>query len=186
MSIQPELIELPFGTPGKIFRSPMPFGSLDPGGLLIPAYQAAGIRGVLVLAENEQILEKTGFDLLAYYRELGLVVLHFPIPDYAVPKIEAVAAALAALEGRAHAGSTPLCTAMRVLGGRAPCWLAWLSACSTWMPVTQSAGCRNPSPAPSRCESRRISSISSLSIKGKGINILFPSPLGRGIRGEGI
>jgi hypothetical protein len=104
MAASPELTELPFGTPGRIYRSPMPFGYRDPAGVLISAYHAAGITGVLVLAEAEECLEKTGLDLLAYYREQGWEVLHFPIPDFDVPQSAAVEGALAALEARARAG----------------------------------------------------------------------------------
>jgi protein-tyrosine phosphatase len=98
------LTELDFGTPGRVYRGPMPFGREDPNGLLFPAYRSAGISAVVVLAEAEECLRKTGRDVLAFYREQGLEVIHAPIPDFAVPIGESFEKALQAVEKRARAG----------------------------------------------------------------------------------
>lgn len=98
------LTELPFDLPGRIYRSPMPFGPFDMDGSLFQSYQAAGITGVVVLAEAQECIEKTGRDLLAFYRSQGLEVIHCPILDYCVPEWETLKAALNALIERARAG----------------------------------------------------------------------------------
>lgn len=98
------LTELPFRLPGRIYRSAMPFGAFDPDGTLFQAYQAAGITGVVVLAEAQECLEKTGKDLLAFYRQQGLEVIYCPILDYCVPESQLLEAALEALIERAQAG----------------------------------------------------------------------------------
>lgn len=99
-----DLTELPFHLPGRIYRSAMPFGAFDLDGTLFQAYQAAGITGVVVLAEAQECLEKTGRDLLAFYHQHGLEVIHCPILDYCVPEWEPLEAALEALIERARAG----------------------------------------------------------------------------------
>ena len=105
MTVSVELTELPFGLPGRIYRSPMPFGDYDPPGQLIAAYQAAGISGVVVLAEAAECARKTGFDLLGYYREQGWQVIYCPVPDYAVPELGALEQAIFLLEERARVGA---------------------------------------------------------------------------------
>lgn len=80
--------ELPFGLPGKIYRSAMPFGLYDPRGEIYPAYLDANISTIVVLAETSEILEKSRRDLLMLYRQQGLTILHLPVKDYAVPDPE--------------------------------------------------------------------------------------------------
>jgi protein-tyrosine phosphatase len=98
------LTELDFGTPGRVYRSPMPFGRDDPDGLLFPAYRSAGISAVVVLVEAEECLRKTGRDLLAFYREQGLEVIYAPIPDFSIPSSGSFAEALQTVAERARAG----------------------------------------------------------------------------------
>ena len=98
------LTELDFGTPGRIYRSPMPFGPYDADHTLIQAYKNADISAVVVLAEAEECLRKTGRDLLAGYRELGLEVIHCPISDYAIPTWQPFEQALLSVAERAHLG----------------------------------------------------------------------------------
>ena len=88
--MQPQLVRLsltlyPFNLPGRIYGSAMPFGLYDPEGKLLADYRAAGIHGVLLLAELDECREKTGRDLLSIYREEGLTVLRLPIPNYGIP-----------------------------------------------------------------------------------------------------
>jgi protein-tyrosine phosphatase len=104
MNTSSDLTELPFDLPGRIYRSPMPFGYRDPAGALIPAYQAADITGVIVLAEAQECLEKTRFDLLAFYREQGWQVIHCPVPDFSVPEPQSLERAIILLEARARIG----------------------------------------------------------------------------------
>lgn len=80
------LTELPFGLPGKIYRSPMPFRPDDMQGALFSDYRQAGVNVVVVLADRDETVRKTGRDLLEFYREHGLYVIHCPIPDFRVPE----------------------------------------------------------------------------------------------------
>lgn len=80
--------ELPFGYPGRVFRSRMPFDERDPRGDLLKCYLAESIQVVVVLAEDEEILAYTGRDLRAEYTRQGLAVIHLPIPDFSTPSLE--------------------------------------------------------------------------------------------------
>lgn len=99
-----KLTELPYKLPGRIFRSPMPFGPFDPDREVFRRYQAEGVDTVLVLAEDSEMLKKTGRDLRAFYTTEGLDMLHYPIQDFDVPDNEAINAAVEAVLKRARGG----------------------------------------------------------------------------------
>jgi len=61
------LTELPLGLPGRIFRSPMPYGDFDPEGRALEAFQKHHISVVVLLAEEDEILKKTDRDLKTLY-----------------------------------------------------------------------------------------------------------------------
>jgi len=71
----------------------MPFSDFDPTGESWDAYRNLQVDTVVVLAEREETLARTGMDLFEFYRGQGLKVLHVPIRDHASP---ADAAALSA------------------------------------------------------------------------------------------
>ena len=98
------LTELDFGTPGRVYRSPMPFSSQDPGQHLFQSCQAKGISAVVVLAEADECAWETGRDLLAFYREQGLLVIHCPIVDFQTPNWQSFDRALHTVVARAKAG----------------------------------------------------------------------------------
>jgi protein-tyrosine phosphatase len=79
------LTELPFGLPGKIYRSPMPFGSYDSAGVIFEAYRSHNVSVVVVLAEDDECLQKAKRNLCAFYQQEGLEVIHSPIRDFSVP-----------------------------------------------------------------------------------------------------
>lgn len=79
------LPELPFGLPGRIFRSPMPFGPYDLHGEVYDRFCEAQIAVVVLLASDAECLHKTGHNLRALYRKAGFQVLYLPIPDFSVP-----------------------------------------------------------------------------------------------------
>ena len=79
------LTELPFGLPGKIYRSPMPFGSYDSAGLIFEAYKSHNVSVVVVLAEDDECLQKAKRNLHAFYTQEGLEVVRSPIRDFSVP-----------------------------------------------------------------------------------------------------
>ena len=79
------LIELPFGFPGRIFRSPMPFGPYDLHGEAYDRFCEEQIAVIVLLASDEECLHKTGCNLRALYLKEGFQVLYLPIPDFRVP-----------------------------------------------------------------------------------------------------
>jgi protein-tyrosine phosphatase len=79
------LIELPFGLPGRIFRSPMPFGPYDLHGEVYDRFCEEQITVIVLLASDEECLQKTGCNLRALYLKEGFQVLYLPIPDFSVP-----------------------------------------------------------------------------------------------------
>lgn len=79
------LTELPFGLPGRIFRSPMPFGHYDPHGEVYPRFLHEQITVVVLLADEDECLHKAGRNLRELYLNEGLQVLYLPIPDFSVP-----------------------------------------------------------------------------------------------------
>jgi protein-tyrosine phosphatase len=79
------LTELPFGLPGRILRSPMPFGLYDLHGEVYEQWREAQIAVVVLLASDDECLHKTGRPLRAFYLAEGFQVLYLPIPDFGVP-----------------------------------------------------------------------------------------------------
>jgi protein-tyrosine phosphatase len=82
------ITEIPFGFPGKIFRSPMPFSSYDGLGKIWTEYRENGIDLVVLLTESHEYLTQTGRDLPDFYRSEGLDVIQYPIEDFGVPPIK--------------------------------------------------------------------------------------------------
>ena len=80
------MTELPFRLKGKIYRSAMPFCVYDGKATLFTQFQRRQISVVLVLAGRVECLERSGVDLLSFYKERGLQVIHFPIHDFGVPQ----------------------------------------------------------------------------------------------------
>jgi protein-tyrosine phosphatase len=79
------LIELPFGFPGRVFRSPMPFGPYDLHGEVYDRFCEEQIAVIVLLASDEECLHKTGCNLRALYLKEEFQVLYLPIPDFSVP-----------------------------------------------------------------------------------------------------
>jgi len=98
------LVDLPYGLPGRIFRSPMPFTALDPVNTLFRQFQDEGIGVVVLLVEDEQTLSRSGRNLRQLYQDHGMEVIYLPIPDFQVPTQEALEAAIQATIERARAG----------------------------------------------------------------------------------
>lgn len=109
-----ELTEIPFGLPGRVFRSAMPFSGYDPGAELVPLYHRNGVAVVVQLASDAEALRVARRDLRQLYATEGFEVIYLPIPDFGVPSLAqltpAVEAALVhAVSGRnlvvhCHAG----------------------------------------------------------------------------------
>ena len=86
------ITELPFGTPGRIFRSPMPYGPDYQS--LIKQYQAEDIQIVVNLLPEDEVKRKGGQDLETAYRNLGLSIVGFPIKDFNIPDASSIKTAL--------------------------------------------------------------------------------------------
>lgn len=125
------LIELPFGLPGRIFRSAMPFITNDPLGGLYKQYQLVPISVVVMLADDDECIREIGCDLRVFYSTEGLEVIYLPIPDYGVPSKRALDRALETTMEKANSarnivihcnggigrtGMFMACLARRVLG----------------------------------------------------------------------
>ena len=99
-----EVVELPFGLAGKIYRSPMPFRGHDRHGELFDRFQELDASAIVLLAEETECTRETGRDLGQYYLEHGLEVIHLPIPDYDVPNRGALDQGIATTLDRARRG----------------------------------------------------------------------------------
>jgi len=85
------LVELPLGLPGKVFRSQMPFGRFDPAEEVYEEFERAEIDIIVLLVEEYEYRRITGRDLKSLYIEDGYEVIHFPILDFSVPAKEELA-----------------------------------------------------------------------------------------------
>jgi protein-tyrosine phosphatase len=81
------VIELPLGLPGRVFRSPMPFGLYDLHGEVYDRWREERIALIVLLASDEECLRKTGRNLRAWYHQEGFEVRYLPIPDFGVPTL---------------------------------------------------------------------------------------------------
>lgn len=79
------ITELPFGLPGRVYRSAMPFGLYDPDGEVFKEYIRHRITAIVLLAGDVECLEKAGRDLYDFYTASGYRVIHLPISDFGVP-----------------------------------------------------------------------------------------------------
>jgi protein-tyrosine phosphatase len=79
------LTELPFHLPGRIFRSPMPFSGYDPQGDCLLQFKREKVSLIVLLAEEEECMERTGHNLKSLYLQDGFQLIHLPIPDFDVP-----------------------------------------------------------------------------------------------------
>jgi len=80
------LTELPFGMPGKIYRSPMPFHPGDEYGGLLDQFRLTGIQAVVLLMPRPEYLQKAGRDLAELYRHAGMKIVDMPVQDFTIPE----------------------------------------------------------------------------------------------------
>ncbi|MCS6286389.1 MAG: tyrosine-protein phosphatase [Nitrospira sp.] len=98
------MTELPFGQPGRILRSAMPFGKYDPEGVIYEAYRNHHVSVIVLLAEDHECKEKARRDLRALYTQDGFTVVHLPIVDFGIPNAQALRVALDATVSEAQEG----------------------------------------------------------------------------------
>jgi protein-tyrosine phosphatase len=82
------LTELPYGLPGRVFRSQMPYSSYDPRGELVEQYLSDGIEAIVLLVRDEESRDITQRELKKLYAERGFKVVHLPIKDFGIPDPE--------------------------------------------------------------------------------------------------
>lgn len=99
-----QLTELPFHLPGRIFRSPMPFSAYDPRGDSLLQFKREKGSLIVLLAEEEECMERTGRNLKSLYLQEGFQVIHLPIPDFDVPSKEDLKGAVKKTVEQAQAG----------------------------------------------------------------------------------
>lgn len=105
ISSQTIITEVPFGFSGRVWRSCMPFGSMDPDGRVWLRYQRKAVSVVVVLASLEECLRCSGRDLLTFYRRQGLELIHLPIADFGIPAHGDLERAVRAALEKASAGN---------------------------------------------------------------------------------
>lgn len=79
------LVEIPFGLDGKVYRSPMPYAAFDLGHTTFDEFKEAGIDTVVILTVPGEDQLRAGLDMVELYHEQGWQVIHFPIMDFDVP-----------------------------------------------------------------------------------------------------
>ena len=84
---EPQLFtELPYGQPGRVFRSPTPGSkSFDPEDRVLELYREANIDAVVVLNMIEEHLRYRERELLPLYEQAGIQVIYDPVPDFSAP-----------------------------------------------------------------------------------------------------
>jgi protein-tyrosine phosphatase len=99
-----DLTLLPMGLPGKIFRSPMPFGHFDSTGWVYPAYKINEIHTVVMLVPDAESWIYAGQDLRQLYTRDGMGVIYLPMKDYSGTDIQSLSQAVDAALDLARAG----------------------------------------------------------------------------------
>lgn len=96
--------ELPYGLPGRLFRSRMPFSHFDPEGTLMKKFEENDISVAVLLVENGEWFDRTGKDLPAIYAQAGIKVIHLPALDYNVPSRNELESAMLQVIEHAESG----------------------------------------------------------------------------------
>lgn len=106
--IQPKpalFTELPYGQPGRVFRSPTPGSKMfDPEDQVLGLYKEAKIDVVVVLNSVEEHVRHSGRELLPLYEQAGFQVIYDPVPDFSAPPFGTWDKSLAEVEALASEG----------------------------------------------------------------------------------
>jgi protein-tyrosine phosphatase len=109
----------------------MPYSSYDPAGEILEAYIDSGVSLIVLLADDNECLRKTGRNLRELYISNALEVVYLPVEDFGVPdgaelEVAIVGAAAHAAKGGSFAihchagigrtGVFAACLAKRAIG----------------------------------------------------------------------
>ena len=95
---------VPFNLQGKIYRSPMPFGTYDPDGKVLQEYVENEISIIVPLASIEECEEKAHINLYQLYKEKGFEVISLPIEDFSAPSVQSLTKVIDAVMAYAESG----------------------------------------------------------------------------------
>jgi protein-tyrosine phosphatase len=98
------ITELPYNLPGKIFRSPMPFGLFDFGDKAYEEIKRQHVSVIVMLTSDEESLRRTGLDLRKMYQEEGFEVVQEAMPDFGIPEGDSLKGALHKIVDLAYDG----------------------------------------------------------------------------------
>ncbi len=79
------LVPIPLGLKGSVYRSPMPFAAFDYGKTTLSEYLDAGVDTVIMLTESGEDMLRAGRDLAQTYASHQIETIHFPIVDFDTP-----------------------------------------------------------------------------------------------------
>lgn len=96
-------LDFKFDNKGEVWRSPLPRASKDNLGPLDSLLSKKFTEIVLLLSDDECQMY-TEMNLREAYLRKGFKVIHFPIPDYGVPKMDAMRQTVARIVKDANAG----------------------------------------------------------------------------------
>ncbi|HSF80590.1 MAG TPA: protein-tyrosine phosphatase family protein [Anaerolineales bacterium] len=137
--ISTAITELPSIFPGRILRSPMPFRSGDKDGRLYDQIKEYEVSVIVLLASDQECIEKSGRDLRAFYANESLDVIYLPTPDFGVPENRALDAAVDEALARLQAGANLLVHCNAGIG-RTGTFLACLAKRGMAMSAEQAIG----------------------------------------------
>ena len=89
-----EMIEIPLGLPGRLFRSPLPFSAYDERRDYLDQAMQRGVDTIVDLIPDDEAQARTGLNLREIYQQKNLKVIHLPIEDFCVPEPRPLEAAL--------------------------------------------------------------------------------------------
>jgi protein tyrosine/serine phosphatase len=79
------LVQIPLGLNGSVYRSPMPFAAFDYGKTTLTEFLDAEIDTIIMLTESGEDLLRAGRDLAQAYASHQIETVHFPIVDFDTP-----------------------------------------------------------------------------------------------------
>ena len=102
------ITELPFGLPGAVFRSPLPYGAFDTRQTALQEWHEAGVKVVYSLIQAHEWEEKARVDVRPLLQAAGIQRVDYPIEDFWVPREPAEFQAMAVEALRVSGEGSPI------------------------------------------------------------------------------